>query len=315
MLDFLIVGAQKCGTTYLQSCLAQHPAIYMPAGESRIFDDPEYSSGSVADQFAKIRRQAGRKLAGIKRPTLLERRESAERIHRHCPNAKLIVLLRDPISRAVSAYFHQMYYGFLPIEPIELGLRNILDGKYHDRFPRSHEIIDFGKYEMHLVNYLRFFDREQLLVLVDKKSGNWLADAIGTTLGFLGVDPTYSSPTLGRRINKGVYSLPRLRFLRLRNLILFSYGGNPVTTHWRYGAFGRFINRCFREFDYSILSVLFDGESPHLSEELRARLYEIYLPEILRLEELLGEDLSAWKEPGASTLKEKETLLGQLSVG
>src|SRR5262245_22488050 len=152
MLDFVIIGAQKAGSTYLQDCMAEHHQIYLMPGECVAFEDPEYEKYRLG-QLDEVRGRAGRRLAGVKRPTYLPSSVVAGRIAAHCPRAKLIAALRDPIARAISAYFHYMTFGSLPIAPIETGMQRIIEGEYTQRFPRAPEVIEYGKYHTHLMNY------------------------------------------------------------------------------------------------------------------------------------------------------------------
>lgn len=102
--NFLIIGAQKSATTFLLRCLREHPDVFVPSGEIPFFEDPDYSQGDI-ESFARLfARGCHKKAVGLKRPNYLHKPECPERIHRHIPSARLIVILRDPIERAISAY-------------------------------------------------------------------------------------------------------------------------------------------------------------------------------------------------------------------
>ena len=165
--NFLIIGAEKSASTYVHACLKEHPEIFMPPDEISFFEDPEYSPNRI-HEFTKLFDEIDTKkrAIGIKRPDYLGVWECSERIHRHLPDAKLIVILRDPMDRAISAYFHNMKMGLAPILDVNLGLTKIIDGEYADTYPRNDQIVEFGLYFKHLTHYLTFFDKNQMLIML-----------------------------------------------------------------------------------------------------------------------------------------------------
>ena len=151
MIDFIIIGGQKCGSTYLQNIISDHPAVNMIPGETPYFENPDY------DQYGKdaldILPKKISMLTGCKRPTYLSKAEVPSRIHSYNSEAKIIVILRNRIDRFKSAYFHYMNQGFIPIKPINKGIINLLDGSWKDKYPRSSEILEFGLYYEGLKRY------------------------------------------------------------------------------------------------------------------------------------------------------------------
>ena len=105
--DVYIVGAQKAGTTTLQSLLKKHPDIAPPdVKEVAFFDrDPEYSKGTdyYLEQFPR-KWPLSKKVTLDATPIYLYTPTCAERIHAFCPDARIIILLRDPVERAYSAW-------------------------------------------------------------------------------------------------------------------------------------------------------------------------------------------------------------------
>ena len=113
--DFLILGAQKAGTTSLHFYLNQHPKIVGSSPkEVRFFDrDENYKKGLdwYKKAFKDISRPLGRHLYFEATPEYMYRRTAAERIYKFNPKLKFIVLLRDPVKRAYSSW--NMYRDFL----------------------------------------------------------------------------------------------------------------------------------------------------------------------------------------------------------
>lgn len=109
-LGFVIVGAQKCGTTALAEYLRQHPQIGMPLEEGHVFDAPDFSPDwspqeideRYAPRFKHCRQDA---LLGEATPIYMFLPEVAAALRRYNPNLKLIVLLRDRVERIISQYY------------------------------------------------------------------------------------------------------------------------------------------------------------------------------------------------------------------
>lgn len=117
--DFVIVGAQKAGTTTLYSQLVAHPSV-LPAlrKEVHYFDaSPRAESWYRAffpthKRLAATRRRTGAAVTGEATPFYLCHPGAAGRMHAVVPGALVIVLLRDPVARAVSGYHHAVRMGF-----------------------------------------------------------------------------------------------------------------------------------------------------------------------------------------------------------
>lgn len=107
--DFLIIGAQKCGTTSLFYYLSQHPDLSLPNVKEIHFFDLNYENGwEWYQSFFSITKNTNRKLTGEASPYYFFHPLVPRRVFQHIPKVKLIVLLRDPIERAYSHYMHQI---------------------------------------------------------------------------------------------------------------------------------------------------------------------------------------------------------------
>jgi len=296
--NFLIIGAQKSGTTFVHECLREHPDIFMPRSEVRFFEDPDYHESGFQQfeaLFAKVRHQ---KAIGIKRADYLAKPECPARIHEYIPSARLIVTLRSPVQRAISAYFWYMRMGYIPLARPEEGMRAILDASYTRSYPKSQDIIDYGFYGQQLQRYLRYFDREQMLILLLTRLRADPLESIRGLYRFLEVDQHYLPRARGRTWKSAIYSPSRIRFRRLFNPLIYSYcfengrvtnlcsRGNVVSTLLGYAIGGT---------DRLLLARLCRNDKPSLSVPLRKRLLDVYREDVARLEHLLGTDLSGWR--------------------
>lgn len=281
--DFVVIGAQKAGSTYVLRCLEEHPAIFMPPYEVAFFDDGLYSPEKLGQFQAHFKSAKNGQLVGFKRPNLLGLPECPRRLYENLPNAKLIVILRNPIARAVSAYFHYMKTGFLPIVPFEVGMRKILDGEYV-KYPRAKEVLTFGLYERHLREYLHYYHPEQLKVVYLEAVSNDAQVTIQQLYAFLGVDTKFQPSARSGRPMAASYSLTRLslwngidRWLRkdLHGGKFFERRTDPLS---------RIINRANVAIDRYLWSRMFSQGPPKLSGELHQRLVAYYQEDVNRLQ-------------------------------
>ncbi|MFN3231034.1 MAG: sulfotransferase family protein [Alphaproteobacteria bacterium] len=112
--DFVIIGAQKAGTTSLFNYLAQHPLVQRALRKEVHYFDNHYANGEhwYRSHFpieAELR--AAGALTGEATPYYMAHPHALQRIRSDLPDAKLIAVLRDPVERAVSHYFHEIRHG------------------------------------------------------------------------------------------------------------------------------------------------------------------------------------------------------------
>ena len=99
--DFLIIGAQKCGTSSMFAYLNQHPQMKLPDVKEIHFFDLNYSNG--LDWYTSHFPPASlshRMVTGEASPYYLFHPHVPERVRLHCPDVKLVVMLRNPVDRA-----------------------------------------------------------------------------------------------------------------------------------------------------------------------------------------------------------------------
>ena len=109
MIDFIVIGAQKSGTTSLHRYLSMHPQIYMPSSKELDFFSNASKAGLGASGYLALfdrEELESAKAAGEASPQYMSNPDVPERIHRTLGAIKLIAVLRDPIDRSYSA--HQM---------------------------------------------------------------------------------------------------------------------------------------------------------------------------------------------------------------
>lgn len=111
--QFIIAGIQKSGTTYVDSLLREHDDIFMPdrTTDYSFFDNQEIYQKGIAWYEALFPIEEKSKTLGQTSVDCAFDPESLDRIKKHIPDAKLIFVIREPISRAYSHFWHQIKMG------------------------------------------------------------------------------------------------------------------------------------------------------------------------------------------------------------
>jgi hypothetical protein len=198
-LDFLVIGAQKAGTTSLWRYLEDNPALrFPPAKEAPFFIEPAYPDqlrGYMRALFKDAPRRA--RLGTVTPPYTtgspgIPVSEIVRRIRATVPDVRLVVLLRDPVERAFSAHrmqtrrdaerrsFEQAIAEQLEPAALERGRRG----------PAEHEsYVTAGEYGRIIETYLAAFPREQLHVELTTDLASAPEAVVARVCAFLGVEP------------------------------------------------------------------------------------------------------------------------------
>lgn len=204
-LDFMIIGAQKAGTTALSHFLSQHPDVAMAKGkEVHLFDAADYSCEWTANEInqrylAHFEGADPTLLWGEATPIYLYWPQIIPELSRYNPALKLIVILRDPVERAISHYEMEKSRAnedlsllqALRCEPARLAREAGQLGHSH----RCHSYVDRGLYASQIARLRCYFSDEQILILENSTLKNQHAETLQKVCEFLGVDATYSIPS------------------------------------------------------------------------------------------------------------------------
>ncbi|WP_214415889.1 sulfotransferase domain-containing protein [Sphaerisporangium fuscum] len=217
--SFLIIGAQRCGTTSLYRALAQHPLMLKPVLRKGVhYFDTSYGRGMswyrahfpLKVTAERLRRRYGaRPLAFESSPYYLFHPLAASRIARDLPGVKLIVLVRDPVERAYSAHAHELARGF-ETEPsferaVEMEVRRLAgeaerlrDHPYAvSHAHRHHAYLARGRYAEQLARIEPLVDRERILVVDSGRFFTSPETVYDRVLEFLGL-PRMGDPAFER---------------------------------------------------------------------------------------------------------------------
>lgn len=200
MPDFLIIGAQKGGTTSLFYYLKHHPQIRLAPEKEVHYFDLQYHRGL---QWYRDRFPASPipdTQAGEASPYYLFHPDVPRRIAADFPHIKLIALLRDPVRRTLSHYHHAVKHQLetlpletaLDLEPQRLAGETeklLQDPNYRSYAHQHHSYLARGRYLEQLQRWWDYFPRHQLLLLDSEAFYRNPQTTLDRTLDFLGLPP------------------------------------------------------------------------------------------------------------------------------
>jgi hypothetical protein len=273
---FLGIGVPRAGTTWLHTLLSSHPQAYLPTRRKEVrFFDRHFDEGVAwyEDFFSPREALEGCSAIGEISPQYLYGAGCAERIASLIPDAKLLLMVRHPVDRAYSQY------GFVV-------QRRKYRGSFEAFLETRPRALEMGYYSAYLKSYLRSFERSQILVLVFESAVGGGGTAREELAEFLGL-PVEGFPAEVERVNAStVPRFPSLsnfavstgRRLRRRHLeTIVDFGGR-----------------------IGVRRLMTSGKRvPRLDPAVREQLTSRYRGEFDALEDLLGLDLRAWREPSS----------------
>lgn len=295
-LDFIIVGAQKAASTLLVDALGQHPEIWMPDIETHFFRDPYYREAALPELSSLLKPTSAGQRIGIKCPNYLGSPEVPPRIVRHVPHASIVVSLRDPVRRAVSAYYWYMLWGVIPNLPLGQGLAAILDGKVDGTHPCAREVLEYGLYGKHLTHWERFLPRKQFVIVTDAELKRDLKETLNSIVARIGASARDVVPDPTTRSNEGIYSLSRIRFLQRRNRFVFTWNTGRQVPEMRRPTRGypAAFNAAVVGIDRLILQRTCADDSLMLAPDLVERLRAFYREDLQLLRTNFGVPVEDW---------------------
>lgn len=202
--DFILLGAQKSGTTSLFSYLTEHPDILRnPLNYKELyFFNTHYGSGlNFYRHFFPFKWRKG--LVGEATTTYLHSLEAPERVATCLPDVKLIVILRDPVDRAISHYYHHVKRGREQRTLDEAFSSDLLE-QYEqstledDGF--TFRYLNNGDYAAHLKNWQQHFSEERFLVCAAEEMFERPQKVYDQACQFLGVERLDMSEFKARNI-------------------------------------------------------------------------------------------------------------------
>lgn len=291
---FHVAGAQKSASSWLHELLGKHPDVFMPRGETPFFEDPDYGAARLDDLRQLFASAPPGTLLGIKRPADFTRPECPARIARDLPDIKIIVVLRNPVDRAVSALYHAMRVGLRRVDEPNGVLNALLNGTERDKLG----ILSYGLYGESAARFFNCLPREQMLLLLNYNVRTNPVVAWQAVCGFLGIADSVPEG-LNTIVNKGAYSPRLLKLLNWLSRRRYIYNDDIGRLYVRSGSVGTVIDRGISAIEHgteNIFAALQRAKpAPTVNRETKARLLDFYARDIEKLEALTGLNVDHWK--------------------
>ena len=271
--NFLVIGAMRAGTTSLFEYIRHHPQIFVPAAKELSFFGEHWDRGMA--WYEAHFDGAGDALAiGEASPQYTmypNRRGIAERIAKSLPDVRLIYLLRDPIERARSDYVWRLAEG-MEHRPIAQAL--LSDPTY----------VWMSSYAMQIHEYLRFFDRSRILLVVTEDMRDRREETLRHVFEFLGIDAAWKPPNLETNYNEPRPTKPRASFRKLGSVIIRA----RVAMGWEFTP--RQLPARYRRW----ISEPVSRSETLIPDGIRGALADAFRADLLQLRELMPPGFEAW---------------------
>jgi hypothetical protein len=292
--NLFIVGAPKCGTTALHTYLGQHPEIFMAKDkENNHFatdliplTDPFRSDEKYFEMF----KDAGdKKIVGESSVFYMLSKVAVENIYHFNPNAKIIIMLRNPVDMLQSYHAQLIFNRDEDITDFEAALNAELERKNGTlkikdglRFIERLFYSEVVSYTEQVQRYLALFDKEQVQIIIYDDFKKVTAGVYQKTLEFLNVDATFQTD----------FTVINARKVISKNIFLKKIEQHSQSLN----LLKKMVPKPFRKYLYSVLkgSESVKKSSPPMDLITRKRLQRIYSSEIEKLSILLGRDLNYW---------------------
>ena len=288
-MKFLLVGAQKCGTTSLHAYLSQHPQIFMPKLKEMLFfsQDANFQQGEeYLDVF--FGRVPEDLLVGASDVDILWKPKALENIHAFDPDMKLIVVLRNPAERAYSAFWYEKQKCRESAAGFAQAIRVAGDPS-----STAHKFgyLSRGMYASQIKTALKYFPGKNLHIMLFEDLKNDFDATMEKIFIFLGISSEFK---VNDRKMENVTGAPRNKFVQKlifdRDIWFKELWRKYIPMKIRMKTREK-IFRPLHKFNYKKSSY------PAIEDAEYRNLLAIFEPEILELQELVSRDLSAWLLP------------------
>lgn len=307
--DFFIVGAAKAGTTSLYNYLRLHPDVYFsPIKEPHFFssdinveemrsdfkrnvqtDISDYLKNSLGsprhgafvrklDQYQQLFSLAGnQKRIGESSVSYLFSTVAAQQIKTYSPDARVIIILREPVERAFSHYLMDLRIGYETgsfIAAVEADYRKARRG-----WGQSHLYVELGLYHQQVKRYLEVFQPSKIKIILHDDFRKAPEKVLSELYAFLEISDRTSEIDFSVRHNKA--ELPKSRMLQRIEKMPFV---QKILADYIPGSLRRKLKSGFYSTD----------KLPKLTIEDRKALAHYFHDDVLKLGKLINRDLTQW---------------------
>ncbi|NPA51292.1 MAG: sulfotransferase [Aquificae bacterium] len=304
--NFFVVGAAKAGTTSIYNYLKPHPQVYVsPIKEPNFFStdiNPEkfrknykkeiekdydkyfkYGEEShltfirdLNDYLKLFEKVSTEKAIGEFSTSYLYSKVAAQNIKDFNPDAKIIIVLRNPIERAFSHYLMDLKIGYTNLSFWEAIQRDI--NSKEKEWGITHLYLELGLYYKQVKRYLNTFDKSQVKIFLFEELKN-TEEFVKALYRFLEIDGNLHFPDTSKVYNKSKVPKYKNLYFWASNLGIIRFSQKIFPTGLK----------------KSIKNILFSSENlPKLSVKEKEFLKEYYKKDIENLSNLIDKDLNFW---------------------
>ncbi len=291
--NFLIIGAQRSGTTTLHHCLRQHPDIFCSdvQKELNFFSNMPYNHSRIEDYHKFFEGWRGEHAVGEASVNYLYYSHVPELIAQKLPDVKLIAILRNPIARAYSHYRYCLKKGIewmsfeAALEQEEKRVQALWKSRRREVWYYSYK--DIGRYSVQLRRYLQYFQRDKFHILLFEDFVRSPEKELEKVCRFLGVDTSFAFETVETGTDESNHAqCPRYLYLQ-RLLAYLAVHGSRRRVVWR-------VSKASKKL---IPLMPLSNEFPPMKQETRRALGNFFRPYIEDLSNLFDLELSRWTQP------------------
>ena len=285
-IDLFIIGAQKAGTTSLKNYLGEHPDVqtHIQKEFAYFYDDSEFNLGPEVAYQKYFGSDGSKTKLVAKNAGLYVKEEAIRRLHQHNPDCHIVLMLRNPVHRAYSAFQMEKNYGNCTGE-FEQMKEVVNKGDESDW--RYEFFIGMGMYAKYYSVITKYFRQEQVTIIRYKDFSQNNAETCRRLFSILNVDPSFVPDitvkhNVTHTIRSANYARMMVRLLRNDNQLKRAARKLlPNGKDYKLGEMLRNINK--------------KQEIPEkISMDMGCFLSDFYLPFNKELEKLTGMDFSDW---------------------
>lgn len=270
--DFIGIGVQRGGTSWLYQCFKEHPDILMPGKEIHFFDQ-QYHKG-IEHYLALFATSNQNLVKGEMTPDYIFNKEAMTRLKAHCPDAKLILILRDPFERAYSAV------GLLK------ATGRLNKASFEEVVDKQRWVIDQSLYYDQLNHLFSLFPKEQVQIFLFEDIESRPLWLLKTVFNFIGVNENFKPKSFQEKFNISGTS-------KFANVVNFE----KIQTTLRHYALGRTLLKLkklklVKKLKHKLSSSPSNKKDNKL--ECPESIMDEFKADIVKTEKLLGMDLKRW---------------------
>lgn len=288
--NFMIVGAPKAGTTSLCHYLSAYPQVFMSNPKEVNFFSKEEIEGqglfykdfkakNLAEYEQLFAGVADEKAIGEGSVSYLFYPKTPQKIKNTLPNVKIIILLREPVSRGFSHYLMDYRLGLVNL-PYDAIVYQKNDHKNKDLYFQQY--VGLGLYYNQVKRYVDCFGHKQVKIYLQEDMRQDIRGVIGDLSAFLELEGSFATD-VDKQHN--VFSMPRGKLIR--KLYASPFVRSTVS---------KLFSTATKEV---IKSTFFERTNkPTLEKKLKDHLVDFYKNDVEQLERLIGRDLGSWYKRG-----------------